>query len=618
MLLSTGCRPPGARALLKGKYLLDQGQFERAAAQFQEATTLLPTNALAFNYLGLALHQSGRPAEAERAYYRALAINHELAEARYNLGCLFLSENRPEQARSELTAFTLQRPNYVDGWVKLGTAQLRSHEPAAAERSFNQALHLGPQDPECLTGIGLARLQRNRPAEAVQWFNNALKSKPDYAPALLNLAIVTQENLRDKALALQQYRRYLAIKPPAEDFAAVQKIAQQLESALATPPAAAQASAPTLTQKTATPALTTVAPQRSAPAIPSKPSVETTNAVASGRVPAQPEKAALANRAQSNGELAKVVPQTNAARPQTTSSQPKAVEASGPAKAAPARASVPPLLEVVEVPAEPVFRVAGDTPSRPASTPPPAAAAPANSAAGPALQSAPSKPPKRSLLSKLNPVRIFSSDDSSSPATTARNSEPGTRQADTEAPLSAKPPEQTPKAFARYAYLSPAKPAAGNRSEAEQVYAPAVKAQQARRLTDAIQGYRRATELDPSFFDARYNLGVAAAEAGDLPAALAAYEHALAVRPDSLDARYNFALALKQADFPIDARNELEKLLRAYPNETRAHLALGNLYAQQFRDPAKAREHYLKVLEAEPMHPQAGAIRYWLTANPAR
>jgi len=34
------------------------------------------------------------------------------------------------------------------------------------------------------------------------------------------------------------------------------------------------------------------------------------------------------------------------------------------------------------------------------------------------------------------------------------------------------------------------------------------------------------------------------------------------------------------------------------------------------RQPVKARQHYLKVLEVEPRHPQAGAIRYWLAANP--
>ena len=88
-------------------------------------------------------------------------------------------------------------------------------------------------------------------------------------------------------------------------------------------------------------------------------------------------------------------------------------------------------------------------------------------------------------------------------------------------------------------------------------------------------------QLDPSLFEAHYNLGLAATEAGNLPLALSAYEAALTLQPSSLDARYNFALVLKQANYPTDAATELEKLLATYPNETCAHLALANLYAQQ-------------------------------------
>jgi tetratricopeptide (TPR) repeat protein len=97
---------------------------------------------------------------------------------------------------------------------------------------------------------------------------------------------------------------------------------------------------------------------------------------------------------------------------------------------------------------------------------------------------------------------------------------------------------------------------------------------------------------------------------------LAAYESALAVRPDSLDARYNFALVLKRADYFIDAGNELEKLLTRFPDEPRANLALGNLYANQLQQTTKARQYYLKVLQTDPHNTEASAIRYWLTSNP--
>jgi tetratricopeptide (TPR) repeat protein len=171
-------------------------------------------------------------------------------------------------------------------------------------------------------------------------------------------------------------------------------------------------------------------------------------------------------------------------------------------------------------------------------------------------------------------------------------------------------------ADARYHYKKPAKPVSGNRSEAQRLFGQGEQAHQAHRLPEAVIAYRTATQLDPGFFEAHYNLGLAATEAGNLQVALTAYENALAIVPNSLDARYNFALVLKQAGFLFDAENELEKLLDKYPNEARGHLALANLCAQKLQDLPRARQHYLKVLDIEPQHPQGDAIRHWVADHP--
>jgi len=187
--------------------------------------------------------------------------------------------------------------------------------------------------------------------------------------------------------------------------------------------------------------------------------------------------------------------------------------------------------------------------------------------------------------------------------------------ADTASPSPASTAAAQPS-FPHYEYHSPVKPPPGNRTEAERPFAQGAQAQAAHHLSEAIQSYRLATQLDPAYYEAYYNLGLALLESGDLPHALRAYETALALRPASLDARYNFALALEKAGYLGDAASELEKLLAAYPHETRAHLALANLYAQQLHQSGRARAHYAKVLEEDPHHPQADLIRYWMTDNP--
>lgn len=156
-----GCTPAGPRAVLDGKRLLERGDYAKAAEQLRAATQLMPTNALAFNYLGLALHNAGQPSEAERAYLRALNLDKDLIEVRYDLGCLYLDQsNRLEQAKSEFTAYTMHRPNNPQGWWKLGQAQLRNHEVSAADHSLLEAVRLDPHNAEILTTVGLLQYQR--------------------------------------------------------------------------------------------------------------------------------------------------------------------------------------------------------------------------------------------------------------------------------------------------------------------------------------------------------------------------------------------------------------------------------------------------------------------------
>jgi tetratricopeptide (TPR) repeat protein len=251
-----------------------------------------------------------------------------------------------------------------------------------------------------------------------------------------------------------------------------------------------------------------------------------------------------------------------------------------------------------------------------------ASAAPAHPSTVATTTSEP-KSEKRGLFQRINPLNLFRSgakeptrETAAKPANAhpASESAGATTQATGEA--SVDPGSGTRSPTARYVYLSPEKPAPGQRSQAEPIFADAAQAYQAGRLGEAVQGYERAIQLDPAFYDAYYNLGLAQTKSGNLSAALKAYENALAIRPDSLDARYNFALVLKQEGYWQDSVAELEKLTATFPNEARVHLALGNLYSQQLNQPATARQHYLRVLELEPHDPQSDKIRYWLAANP--
>jgi Flp pilus assembly protein TadD len=232
------CAPPGPRALVRGKKLLEAGNVPAAVVELQAATTLLPTNAAAWNYLGVAYHRSGEWTNAAHAYSQALRFDRDLLDARFNLGCLWVEQERWEQARSEFTAYTLGRPNDVEGWLKLGHVQMQSRD-ATAEKSFREALRIEADNVEAWNVLGLFYAQRNRGREAADAFGAALKRQTNYAPALLNLATVRQQQLGDRAGAVQLYREYLALQPRPADWASVNALVQSLA-----PPATAAAKPP--------------------------------------------------------------------------------------------------------------------------------------------------------------------------------------------------------------------------------------------------------------------------------------------------------------------------------------------------------------------------------------
>jgi|GEM_PF-6261906 len=255
--LLTACTPPGQRALLAGARLIDEGKFSEAVPKLEEATRLLAqelpvvpvtVQAQAWNHLGLAYHQSGQATRAIEAYQKALKLDRNLVAANFNLGCLQLEQRNFNAGIDALTTYVSWRPKDAKGFLKIGSAHLRlaAQSSSAAERNkqldsarknFEAAQKLSPT-AEALNALGMIQLQRNRaPADALKDFKMALQQQPNYAPALLNIAVVYHQTLNDHRMALQKYRDYLKVQPHPE----VEAIAHELELELNLRPVATNA-----------------------------------------------------------------------------------------------------------------------------------------------------------------------------------------------------------------------------------------------------------------------------------------------------------------------------------------------------------------------------------------
>jgi tetratricopeptide (TPR) repeat protein len=593
MWIFTGCTASGPRALLDGERALREGQFSIAIEKLKRATELIPDEPRAWNLLGLAYHYAGQPQPAAHAYGQALKRDRSniVAVAHFNLGCLLLEQGNPAVAADELRSFTMTT-NSALAWVKLGEAQMRLRQFDAAERSFGNAVRSQQKEvqPMAWNNLGVIAAQRNRTREAFQHLNTALIANPKYPPALLNSAVLAQQNTSSRSYALQRYQDYLALAPRSSQLETVRAMAQQLERELTPRPlATTNVAAPTNTVARApativaktnvpvaaatsnpAPVIVATAPPRIAAVMPTNPPVRTAPPVVRTNMTAAP-------------------------KPPATTSAPPNVPVTMVAVSPPA-----PIVIATSLPS--ITRLA-PSPRPNTNTVPPLVTAP------PIAASSAPAPARDGFFQRLNPFR-------NRPGVGAV---PDTGRVVAASSLSPASPAGTTtarKIFSRYHYVNPPAPKAGSRAEAVRAFEKGAKAQRAGNTNEALLAYGLAMGADPSFINAQYNHALLTQQGGDAKAALPLWEIVLALEPDSINARYNFALALKQADFPQDAAVELERILDAKPTEARAHLTLANLSAQQLGDIARARRHYMKVLELDPRTSQAPAIRFWLAANP--
>ncbi len=646
-LFMAGCSPSGERALIEGDRLLQIGKSSEAIPLLERAALDLPQNAPALNHLGLAYHASGKTNEARRAYLRALEVDRNRIEATYNLAITYLERGELQEAEKGLRAYLVAHPTDAAVWEVIAQLQFQSGRWDDTERSFATIQPTGAISADSWNTRGLLSLRKRRFKDAVNCFQYALSLDPAATTPLFNLGVAHQLQ-GDRRSAAVQYRRWLVVNPSARQSAGVQELIRQWEIP-ATPSTAlvsTNAPAPFAPQRPGRPAAPVVPTQRTnAAAV-----TEAPRPLATSTLPSSPAR----------------TPEPPAAKPVA----PPQITPPPPLQVVNVQED-PPLRPAQDEPvAKPAAKLAAAVPTGGAAPAPQKTTEPATStvtspsaAEGKADATETDdadNPAKRSLWQRVtpgkwaNPVQWFrkSSETNTAAASDAR---PPGNPAEVAAKAASKPsssPQKKPTPLSppaavgpatapttaattpsrpapRTEIASPRRPAppryirravgllpAGNRTAAEPHFQQGIGAHQRRDLINAAAQYRRATEIDPSFHEAYHNLALVALDQGDVNLALVACEQALLLRPADSESRRSFAVALKQAGHPQDAAEQIELFLAAKPTETALHLAAAGLYAGELDEPAKARTHYELVLALEPSHPQAAAIRGWLSSHP--
>jgi tetratricopeptide (TPR) repeat protein len=171
--LSRGMRHPSffsARALLAQQ----QGRYQDALTDFQQALALAPQNLALLSAIGLCLVRLDRPIDAVAAFDAAIKLNPAVPEMHFR-----------------------------KGWA-LDT----SVDSAGAKLAYERAIALKPDFPEALSSLAVIDARAGRLADARAYANRSLRIDPDEPTAIIALSII---DLAEKSFASAEERLRAAL-----------------------------------------------------------------------------------------------------------------------------------------------------------------------------------------------------------------------------------------------------------------------------------------------------------------------------------------------------------------------------------------------------------------------
>ena len=249
---------PGERDFRNGVKEIDRGNYVRGITLLEKSITKRPgsdDNAIAYNLLGVACWKLGQVQRATEAFEYSRRLSPTLFEPTYNLASLLFEGGDLARAATlleEAAVLDTQDPRALE---LLGKIHMDKGEWQEARRVLFGAYARSPQSPRVLTALGVIESRTGGADKAIFYLMQALEKKPSYAPAIFNLAVLYQRELKDNEQAIAYYRRFL--ESPGIDAAHVEQAMQGLEELGAgqpkPPPAPEPIVAPPVVQPVVTP-----------------------------------------------------------------------------------------------------------------------------------------------------------------------------------------------------------------------------------------------------------------------------------------------------------------------------------------------------------------------------
>jgi tetratricopeptide (TPR) repeat protein len=182
-----------AEVLIKMRKYQDAiDEYEEAVKAFENATTLNPNFALAWNNKGNAYMKLKKYNKAIDAFEEAFNINQNYYLALHNQGDALYSLGKYEEAINiyDQVISTENDPNVYKSWNDRGLAKYRLENYEEALEAFDKAIEINPTFADGLINKGVVFYKLEMPSKAKEVFEKALELEPGNSRASNNLGVV--------------------------------------------------------------------------------------------------------------------------------------------------------------------------------------------------------------------------------------------------------------------------------------------------------------------------------------------------------------------------------------------------------------------------------------------
>jgi two-component system chemotaxis response regulator CheY len=215
---------------LKGECLLEMGEEEKAAAQFENAMTISNIYVTAYKNFAQINQKLGNVDKAIKALKYVEELSPTNADRTISLGRLLLKAGRDEEGKQCFEGLMKRSTGKAKEAVAKEVAEvyLDGGLFKEAETMYGAMLGHNPGDLDIVNRLGIALRQQGKLSEAERVYISALKSHPKHAGLYHNLGVVFMaQKVYDRAEKC--FKRALDLDP---NFGAAHELLENLKKAL--------------------------------------------------------------------------------------------------------------------------------------------------------------------------------------------------------------------------------------------------------------------------------------------------------------------------------------------------------------------------------------------------